>query len=333
MQRFLEAAVKPWLARNGANSSGAPALIRGDFFDHVAVHDLLPEAEAAGQLGFWKYLIEEETVLWTPGVFAIHDLEPGRTMPIDNALAFYPPHHRPMVETALAKAVAEGTPYDLELDFTSACGRRKRVRTIGKAEQSGGKVTALYGIFQDVTRSYEQDRQLRNCALEDPQSHLPNRRHLQQFFSDLALEVAYPGTRFALALIGFSCEGPCPDRNTLTGDMIAEVAARLQTKWLQGSFAARMGSREFALLIRAPELLDTLPATGEKLLRDFKEALDLFGNRTCLKPAIGIAYVEQQASKLSQVLSTADSVLYMAKRGDRGECVIAQDGDIFLDVA
>ena len=53
--------------------------------------------------------------------------------------------------TALDLARTEGAPYDLEIPFVTATGRRLWTRTIGRAEFADGECTRLFGTFQDIT--------------------------------------------------------------------------------------------------------------------------------------------------------------------------------------
>ena len=333
MHKFLEAAIRPWTSKTAPPAGTSAGVIHGDIFEQFPIRTLLAETEEIGKLGFWKWQVGAPSVQWTPGIFRIHDLEPADDVRIDNAIAFYPPHHRPAIEMALAKAIEDGTGFDLELDFISARGRQKRVRSMGRAEQQHGATTSIFGVFQDISRAHDAERELRRCALKDPRSGLPNRRHLQQFFNDLRLEEAFPGTRYALALIAFAPVQGSAGRQPLSENVIHEIANRMRAPWLRGSFIASMSCREMAMLICAPDLLDDLPITGQRLLNELCAGMTDKASPPMPIASIGIAYVEGESRKIGQVLSTADSVLYMARRGDRGGCVIARDGDIFMDAA
>ena len=202
MQNLFKAAIQPWMARRGAADYGATAGAVDGGYANLPIVDLVQQVEQIADMGFWKYELASGSVYWSPGTFAIHDLPPGERLELDNALCFYPPNYRPLIEGAMKRATEEGIGYDVELDFTSARGRKKRVRAIGKAEFKGGEVVALVGVFQDITARYEADRQLRDAAMTDDLTGLPNRRHLHQFFSDLKLEsTPERHAQYALALI------------------------------------------------------------------------------------------------------------------------------------
>ncbi len=68
----------------------------------------------------------------TNEVARIHDVDPALEPNRQYGLHFYPGESRARLETALHAAVTDGTAYDLELQFISASGRHKWVRTIGR---------------------------------------------------------------------------------------------------------------------------------------------------------------------------------------------------------
>lgn len=342
MNKFLNAAIKPWAHKRASPDGLAPspvvpvAPVAPEIYSRVPILELVQQAEQMAELGFWRFDLDAEEVFWSPGVFDIYDLKKTDKVPIDNALCFYAPAHRPVIEAAINQAASEGTPWDLELDFVSARGKKKRVRAIGKAEMTDGRITALVGVFQDVTRRYLADQQLRDAAMTDELTGLPNRRHLHQFFQDLRLEKAVPDQiHYALALIDLDHFKASNDTyGHLIGDeVLKQTAERLQHGWLSNSFAARLGGDEFVLMIRDAHLLEELERTGERLLEQLARPINLRGETITASATIGIAFVEHEALPLNHLLSAADTMLYMAKKKQRGSCVIARGTDVFLDDA
>lgn len=334
VNKFLTAAIKPWVYKlSSSDELKHTAGASGDY-SQVPILALVQQAEEMANLGFWRYDLETEEVFWSPGVFAIYDLKQTDKVPIDDALCFYTPAHRPIVEAALTKAAVDGTPWDIELDFVSARGKKKRVRTNGLAERTDGKITALVGVFQDVTRRYAADQQLRDAAMTDDLTGLPNRRHLHQFFQDLRLEKAVPQQiHYALALIDLDQFKAINDNHGhLAGDeVLKQTALRLQESWLSNSFAARLGGDEFVLMIRDAHLLEDLERTGERLIEQLARPVSLRSGAIATSATVGIAFVEHEALILTHLLSAADTMLYVAKRQQRGSCIIARGTDVFLD--
>ena len=106
--------------------------------------------EAAG-VGGWEMDVASGSITWTPVTFLIHGLDPGVPPLLETCLDFYPPEARPVIESAVLAALEFGSPWDLDLPFVTARGRRIWVRCHGRATIENGKVTRLYGAFRDIT--------------------------------------------------------------------------------------------------------------------------------------------------------------------------------------
>ena len=114
--------------------------------------DMLGRTGAMAQVGGWELDLTTQRVHWSDEVYRIHEVEPGTDPVLHDALNFYPPEARPAIEAALARALEDGTPWDLELPFVTARGRPLWVRAQGMAVQrKNGRTTLLAGAFQDIT--------------------------------------------------------------------------------------------------------------------------------------------------------------------------------------
>ena len=114
--------------------------------------DMLGRTGAMAQVGGWELDLTTQRVHWSDEVYRIHEVEPGTDPLLHDALNFYPPEARPAIEAALARALEDGTPWDLELPFVTARGRPLWVRAQGMAMQrTNGRTTQLAGAFQDIT--------------------------------------------------------------------------------------------------------------------------------------------------------------------------------------
>ena len=141
----------------------------------------MPSAEAFFEIagiGIWRVDFENGTcrsIFWSRLTRAIHEVGADHVPTLDGALAFYPPEARPVLEAAIAGALADGTPWDLELPFVSARGRRIWVRARGRLMAREGARTCLVGTFEDITacrlRAEEHERlalvvgQMTNAAI------------------------------------------------------------------------------------------------------------------------------------------------------------------------
>ena len=114
--------------------------------------ELLNRTGALAQVGGWEIDVASGSIHWSEQTCLIHGVAPGYQPQMAEAIDFYPSEARPIVEAAVAQAMADGTDWDLELPFVQRGGRRIWVRAVGHAEFEGGRPVRLFGAFQDVTQ-------------------------------------------------------------------------------------------------------------------------------------------------------------------------------------
>ncbi|MBM3604954.1 MAG: response regulator [Alphaproteobacteria bacterium] len=113
---------------------------------------LLRGACAASQTGAWSYRVGEDLVEWTP---LLHDLfaVPRETeLTLKVALSFYLGKSRQQLVEAVKLCLRDGTGWTLDVQCRSTTGRIFWARTIGEAILEEGRVVALQGAFQDISR-------------------------------------------------------------------------------------------------------------------------------------------------------------------------------------
>ena len=172
--------------------------------------------DRAGRLagvGGWQLEIANEALVWTDELCRICEMPVGHVPRLDEAIGFFSPEARPVIEHAVQEAMARGTPWDLELPFVTAKGRALWVRALGEAEYEDGRPVRLVGALQDVTARRAMEAELRHgdavkrsildnlpCGLSVFNSQLELVSHNEQFKSLLELPdalFAAPVTTFA----------------------------------------------------------------------------------------------------------------------------------------
>jgi signal transduction histidine kinase len=113
---------------------------------------LLRGACAASQTGAWHYRLGEDRVEWTPFLYDLFAVPKGTELGLDFALSFYVEKSRQRIGEAVNACLAEGTSWNMDVQCRSTTGRVFWARTIGEAILQDGRVVALQGAFQDITR-------------------------------------------------------------------------------------------------------------------------------------------------------------------------------------
>ena len=112
---------------------------------------LLRAVGAMAKVGGWELEAETLEGKWTEDTFHIYEMPVGEVPCLEDAINFFHPEHRDILSRAVREALDRGRPYDLELRFITARGRKLWTRTICTPIQKDGKVIRLVGTFQDIT--------------------------------------------------------------------------------------------------------------------------------------------------------------------------------------
>ena len=107
-------------------------------------------------VGGWEVDLVTGSVVWSHETRRIHGVDADYVPSLQTAIEFYAPEARATIEQAVRTAMADGTPWDMELPFIRSDGRRIWVRAVGSAEFAAGLPVRLVGAFQDISERVAQ---------------------------------------------------------------------------------------------------------------------------------------------------------------------------------
>ncbi len=111
-------------------------------------------------VGGWEVDLVTGNVVWSRETRRIHGVDADYVPDLQSAFQFYAPEARATIEQAVRTAMADGTPWDIELPFVRGDGRRLWVRAVGSAEFAAGIPVRLVGAFQDISDKIAQRLQI-----------------------------------------------------------------------------------------------------------------------------------------------------------------------------
>ena len=122
--------------------------------------DLLAKTQQMASVGGWELDRRENELRWTDETKRIHDLGLDYDPDLDEAIDFYHPEDRPIIEDAVSRAIEAGERFDEELRIVTATGNQRWVRTLGEPQRENGETVMLRGTTQDITEMKAQEREL-----------------------------------------------------------------------------------------------------------------------------------------------------------------------------
>ncbi|MDY7097041.1 MAG: EAL domain-containing protein [Pseudomonadota bacterium] len=286
------------------------------------LNKLFKQAEKAAQIGSWRVDLKTNEVSWSDQVFAIHGIDDPQAVPLENAISFYEPDDRPIVEESLQRAIEDGVPFSFEASIRRADGELRRVRSMGERIDVNGEPECVAGVFLDCTEEHLRNLELRRAATLDQLTGLHNRSAFDRRMAK-AIKSARgsQANEKSVAVMLIDLDG-FKDVNDTMGHLIGDrllkrVAAHLVELVDENSFVARWGGDEFAVLLGIGITLEDAHLLGERLTAALSEEIRIDGRIVQVGATCGLAHMENSATS-EELMRRADLALYHAKSNDRG---------------
>ncbi len=126
-------------------------------------HIMLARTEGIAHIGSWEWDIATDTVTWSDESFRIFQRDPQEGAPsFADQPAFYHPEDFAVLRQAVEAAVADGTPYALEIRAIRKDGKTRACVARGVAEMAlNGRASRLFGSLQDISERKKAEEMLR----------------------------------------------------------------------------------------------------------------------------------------------------------------------------
>ena len=125
----------------------------------------LAEAQRMARTGSWRWDSADAVATWSDEIYRIYGVEVGGPVPpLTGLQRFFAPASYERLVAAFAATVADGVPYELDLELVRPDGTRRAVIARGEAVcDAAGAVTGVRGTVSDVTEQAEARARLESA--------------------------------------------------------------------------------------------------------------------------------------------------------------------------
>jgi|GEM_PF-1045823 len=115
-------------------------------------------SEDVGRFGSWHLDARTNNLKWSDYIFDMHERRHSLGHPLlENAIHYYHPNDRPMVQEAIARALDEGADFEFRARILTENGNDLPVLARGTCQIGGdGEVLGIFGCFVDL--SFPEER-------------------------------------------------------------------------------------------------------------------------------------------------------------------------------
>jgi len=225
-----------------------------------------------------------------------------------------------------AELAAAGSTATAEIRLPGARDQSRVVEILGSNLETEPEVAGLLLNLRDVTERRRLEDKLRQMALHDPLTMLPNRA-LFRDRAEHALAVGRRG-RNSVAVLFVDLDNFKKINDSLghgQGDRVLRTTAqRLVQSTRSADTVARLGGDEFAVLIEnVTEQQPVLEIAG-RIVAALEEPFSFLDSDLRVAASVGVAFARPGAS-VEELMRNADVAMYAAKSQGKGRYVVFQD--------
>lgn len=178
-----------------------------------------------------------------------------------------------------------------------------------------GEVTRYVGVCADITEKWDKEQLLRDMALHDSLTSLPNRSLLMERLGQL-IAISSRESRH-IALMFLDLDGFKLVNDTLgheIGDHVLKtVSSRLLALLRNSDTVARLGGDEFVILLDNPESRESVAMVASRVIAEVNGPMSFDGKTVHVGASVGIAIFQNDGISPTALLKKADDAMYAAK--------------------
>ncbi len=303
------------------------------FLDLAQSQARLANAQRIAKLGHWDWNVATGRVQRSEEIYGIVGRTPEQ-LPASHKsfLDILHPDDRPLLKDAIAAALYRRQPFDVNFRLMRPDGSVRIVHEQGEVQfDAAGKPARMQGTTQDITERKRAEERIRQLALYDSLTGLPNRN---LFRDQLSHAVARAGrTGEVLAVLSLDLDRFKRINETLgyeLGDLLLKETASRLTRTLRQAdsvmrhdpnevnyLLAHQGGDEFTVFLDGlAEAQDAVKAV-RRILDTLSAPFELDGKEVVVSASIGIAVHPLDGGDAESLLKNAGAAMYHAKQQGR----------------
>jgi len=227
------------------------------------------------------------------------------------------------IKLASEEAIQTGKGYNLEIQVNHGNGQTIWVNARAEPVQIGKEVVGLRGMIQDITERKQADQllreseeKLRNAALHDILTGLPNRALVMDYCERLLAAAKRGHSGGALLFIDLDRFKQINDLyGHETGDQVLqEVGKRLIACTRQEDLVGRLGGDEFIIVLPHADCARHRAAiVAQHVVASINQPVIIDTLELSVSASIGISYFMEHSGTVSALIHNADLAMYQAK--------------------
>ncbi|WFE69674.1 EAL domain-containing protein [Thiomicrospira sp. R3] len=275
----------------------------------------LAYAQKLAKLGYWEWDAVHDNVSGSPSAFQLFNLPHQTNINMERFLSNVVPQDLLLLHQTFSEAARGQSHIEINFRVQATNNLISHIECLGEVYYDEQDVMQrVVGSVQDITRLHRAESLIDYQTRHDNLTELANRtffteelvKHCQQCVSCLSAVVIFDIDRFKIINDNLG--------QNHGDELLAALALRIRLITREGDFIARLGSDEFAILIRTYKNTNELNQLVHRIYQDLKQSFMIKDQELFLTYSMGIAIFPDDASDAETILQKANIARGQAKQ-------------------
>lgn len=283
-------------------------------------------AQKLAKLGYWEWDVKADRVTGSAAAFEIFGIPNQADVTLDQFIANVAPKDVPLIQQTITDA-NQGY-QDIQVSFRIIHRDQSvaHIDCLAEAEYIDDELVKLKGSVQDITRLHKAETLIDYQSNHDVLTDLPNRSFFNRRISHF-LESRNYQTLSAVVILDIDRFKKINDTlGQENGDaLLRNVALRLKRVTREEDDVARLGSDEFAILIRYAKDVSELHLSVNRIFQDLSKVFVINGQEHFITYSMGVCVVENSEDEsANELIANANVARTEAKTAGGNQAIFYQ---------
>ena len=270
------------------------------------------------KLGYWEWDAIKDTVNGSNSAYELMGVPAQEDMPIDMFISKVAPKDMPLLQQAISDAQRGESHVQVSFRVIHPNQNLLHIDCLGDASyDKAGKLIKITGSAQDISRLHKAESIIDYQANHDNLTDLANRSYFNKYLQNLIENNAAEPMNALSATIVLDIDRFKMINDNLgqnNGDLLLiTLANRLKKVTREDDFVARLGSDEFAIVIKHAHSLAELNLSLNRIFNDLSRPYLIGDQELFITFSFGVAIVHQDGKTANHLLANANVARAQAK--------------------
>ncbi|MBN2864406.1 MAG: EAL domain-containing protein [Thiotrichales bacterium] len=270
------------------------------------------------KLGYWEWDAVKDQIKGSHSAFELMGVPIQEDMPIETFISMVAPKDLPLLQQAISDAQRGESHIQVSFRVTHPNQNLLHIDCLGEASYDNqGNLVKITGSAQDISRLHKAESIIDYQANHDNLTDLANRSYFNKYLQNLITTKSVNQSNNLSATIVLDI-----DRFKIINDNLGQnngdlllmtLANRLKKITREDDFVARLGSDEFAIIIKQAQNLAELNLSLNRIFNDLSRPYLIGDQELFITFSFGVAIVHQDGQTANHLLANANVARAQAK--------------------